>query len=67
MVAAGGEYHSGSGLERRREVIEVDETATDLEGADRSVVLVFDPDFAAAALTEQAYFNISWIKVWQQE
>ena len=34
-------------------MVEIDQSAANLEGADRGMVFVFDPDFSAESLAEQ--------------
>ena len=53
MIAARGRNHAANTARARRRCIDVDEPAAHLEGADRRVVLVLDPDLAAAALVQQ--------------
>ena len=53
VVAAGRGDHAGQVRLRLLEVAHVDQPAAHLEGADRGVVLVLDPDLAAAALGQQ--------------
>ena len=53
VIAAGGRDHAGDIRLLPLQLLHVGESAAQLEGADRRVVLVLDPDLRARALAEQ--------------
>ena len=53
VVASCRRDNPGFGLAGALEVLHINQAAAHLEGADRRVVLVFDPDLAAGTLAQQ--------------